>query len=126
MQDYIGEEFDAVISGVASFGFWAETVAHKCEGMVSLIDLKEIDDFELLEGEYALAGRHTGIRFAVGAKVTVQVMSANLEKRQIDYHLTGMPEQRGSKKAAAKKRQDSNKPKQTARKKTQAKTQRKK
>ncbi|HEY1033230.1 MAG TPA: ribonuclease R [Flavipsychrobacter sp.] len=126
MQDYIGEEFEAVISGVASFGFWAETVAHKCEGMVSLIDLKEIDDFELLEGEYALAGRHTGIRFAVGAKVTVQVMSANLEKRQIDYHLTGMPEQRGSKKAAAKKRQDSNKPKQTARKKTQAKTQRKK
>jgi ribonuclease R len=126
MQDYIGEEFEAVISGVASFGFWAETVAHKCEGMVSLVDLKDVDDFELIEGEYALVGRYTGMRFAVGAKVTVQVMSANLEKRQIDYHLTGMPEQRGSKKAAAKKRQDSNKPKQTAPRKTKTKTQRKK
>jgi len=45
MQDYIGEEFDAVISGVATFGFWAETVEHKCEGMVSANDLAEFDDF---------------------------------------------------------------------------------
>jgi ribonuclease R len=29
MQQYIGEEFEGVISGVASFGFWVETIAHK-------------------------------------------------------------------------------------------------
>ncbi len=87
MQDYIGEEFEAVISGVATFGFWAETVAHKCEGLVGIQDLADIDDFEYLEGQYALRGRHTGMRFGIGDKVKIRVMAANLEKRQMDYTL---------------------------------------
>lgn len=94
MQDYVGEEFDAVISGVSSFGFWAETVAHKCEGMVSLTDLREIDDFEWQEGEYALVGLHTGMRFGMGDNVKVRVVSANLEKRQIDYTLAEAPQRK--------------------------------
>lgn len=87
MQDYIGDDFDAVISGVTTFGFWAETVAHKCEGMISIHDLAEIDDFTFIEEEYALVGRHTGMRFAMGDKVVVRVVATNLEKRQIDYAL---------------------------------------
>ena len=87
MQDYVGEEFEAVVSGVASFGFWAETVAHKCEGMVPMSDLYDIDEFELMEGEYALIGRRTKMRFGVGYKVKVKVVSTNLEKRQIDFSL---------------------------------------
>ncbi len=99
MQDYVGEEFEAVISGVASFGFWAETVAHKCEGMVSSISLAEIDDFVFSEGDYALVGRGTGLRFAMGDKVKVRVAAANLAKRQIDYELLEMPQ--GSRKRTA-------------------------
>ena len=91
MQSYIGEEFDAVISGVATFGFWAETVEHKCEGMVSMTDLAEFDDFVFNEGEYALIGRDTGLRFAMGDKVKVRVAAANLGKRQIDYVLVEAP-----------------------------------
>lgn len=87
MQDYIGEEFEAVISGVATFGFWAETVAHKCEGLVSIHDLASIDDFEYLEGQYALVGRHTGMRFGMGDKVMIRVIATNMEKRQMDYML---------------------------------------
>ncbi|MGN6165037.1 MAG: ribonuclease R, partial [Flavisolibacter sp.] len=41
MREFLGEEFDGVISGVASFGFWVETVEHKCEGMVSITSLAE-------------------------------------------------------------------------------------
>jgi ribonuclease R len=92
IRQFVGEEFDAVVSGVSGFGFWAETVEHKCEGMVSLQDLNEIDHFELLEGEYALVGRNTGLRFRIGDAVRVKVVSANLDKRTIDYHLAGMPE----------------------------------
>ncbi|OSZ78597.1 ribonuclease R [Chitinophagaceae bacterium IBVUCB1] len=92
MQDYVGDEFEAVISGVSSFGFWAETVLHKCEGMVSLTDLRDIDDFEWQEGEYALVGRHTGLRLGMGDHVKVRVVSANLEKRQIDYMLAELPQ----------------------------------
>jgi ribonuclease R len=91
MQNYIGEDFEAVISGVASFGFWAETVAHKCEGMVSVADLSEFDTFELLEQEYTLVGRHTGIRFRMGDTVRVRVVNANLERRQIDFAILELP-----------------------------------
>lgn len=87
MQEFIGDEFEAVISGVASFGFWAETIEHKCEGMVSVSDLADIDDFELLEHEYALVGRHTRMRFGIGDNVKIRVVATNLEKRQIDFSL---------------------------------------
>jgi ribonuclease R len=98
MQGFVGEDFDAIISGVATFGFWAETVAHKCEGMVSVSDLSEFDDFEFKEGEYALVGHSTGLRFAMGDKVRVRVVSANLAKRQIDYTILELPETSGRKK----------------------------
>src|SRR5205085_8507447 len=47
MQDFLGEEFEGVISGVAAFGFWVETIEHKCEGMVSVTSLAEYDEFRL-------------------------------------------------------------------------------
>lgn len=87
MQDRIGEEFDAVISGVASFGFFAETVEHKCEGLVSVRDdLSEYDDFRLDEADYALVGMKSGRKFRMGDAVRVKVVAANLEKRQLDLH----------------------------------------
>jgi ribonuclease R len=87
MQQFVGEVLEAVISGVSGFGFWAETIEQKCEGMVSISDLKAIDDFEMNEHEYALVGRHTNIHFRIGDKIKIQVLSANLEKRQIDFGL---------------------------------------
>ncbi|RYD51741.1 MAG: ribonuclease R [Sphingobacteriales bacterium] len=101
MRQFLGEEFDAVVSGVSSFGFWAETVDTKCEGMVSIQDLNAIDSFELPEGEYALVGRHTRMRFQMGDKVRVKVVSANLEKRTIDYHLVTAPQPEKPKAAKA-------------------------
>jgi ribonuclease R len=91
MQDYIGEDFDAVISGVAVFGFFAETVEQKCEGLVGLQELMQFDDFTYLEGEHCLMGRGTGIRFQIGDTLRVKVLAASLEKRQIDYGLAELP-----------------------------------
>jgi ribonuclease R len=85
MRDFVGDTFAGVISGVAAFGFWVETVEHKCEGLVSLNSLMEYDDFRLIEGEYALVGKRSGRRFRMGDKVTIKVVSANLAKRQLDY-----------------------------------------
>ena len=86
MQDYLGEEFDGIISGVASFGFFVETVLHKCEGMVTVRDLSEFDEFKLDETDYALVGLRTGKKFRMGDAVKIKVVAANLEKRQLDYH----------------------------------------
>lgn len=85
MRDFIGEEFEGVISGVASFGFWVETIEHKCEGMVSITSLAEYDEFRLVETDYSLVGMRSGRKFRMGDKVTIKVIAANLEKRQLDY-----------------------------------------
>ena len=98
IQQYVGDDFDAIISGVSTYGFWAETVEHKCEGMVSVHDLFDIDNFEFREGEYALVGRNTGMRFAMGDKVRVRIASANLTKRQIDFALPELMSATGKKK----------------------------
>jgi ribonuclease R len=101
MQSYIGDEFDGIISGVAAFGFWVETVAHKCEGLVSVRDLSEYDDFRLDSADYALVGLRTGKKFRMGDKVNIKVVSANLDKRQLDYHW--VPSEIKSKKPKPKK-----------------------
>lgn len=101
MMDYLGEEFDGVISGVAGFGFFVETVSHKCEGMVSIRDLSDFDEFRLDETDYALVGVRTGQKFRMGDAVRIQVAAANLEKRQLDYHW--VPSQAKTKTKAAKK-----------------------
>ncbi len=92
MQDFLGEEFEGVINGVSSFGFWVETVAHKCEGLVSVRDLSDYDDFRLNETDYALVGLRSGRKFRMGDIVTIKVVSANLAKRQLDYEWVMKPE----------------------------------
>jgi ribonuclease R len=85
MQNFLGEEFEGIISGVASFGFWVETVEHKCEGLVSLNSLLDFDDFRLIESDYCLVGQRSGRKFRMGDKVWIKVVAANLTKRQLDY-----------------------------------------
>ena len=85
MKNYLGEEFEGIISGVASFGFFVETVKHKCEGMVTVRDLSAYDDFRLDEADYALVGIRTGQKFRMGDMVKIKVVAANLSKRQLDY-----------------------------------------
>jgi ribonuclease R len=92
MRQYIGDEFDAVISGVASFGFWAETVEHKCEGLVSLLSLQDYDEFRHIEADYCLVGRRGGWKFRMGDKVRIKVISANLGRRQLDYEWVLRPD----------------------------------
>ena len=85
MQQHIGDVLEGVISGVASFGFWVETVEHKCEGLVNIVSLTDYDDFRLVEADYSLVGRRSGRTFRMGDKVMIRVVAANLEKRQLDY-----------------------------------------
>ncbi len=85
MMDKLGEDMEGVISGVSSFGFWVETVNEKCEGLVSIKDLSDYDDFRHDDTEYALVGMRTGKKFRMGDKVEIKLVSANLDKRQLDF-----------------------------------------
>src|SRR5689334_16484218 len=88
MQDnknFLIEECKGEISGVARFGFWEETVEHKCEGLVSVNSLLEYDEFRHVESDYCLVGQRSGRKFRMGDKVWIKVVAANLTKRQLDY-----------------------------------------
>ena len=85
LKDHIGEVFLGVVSGVAGFGFWVETVEHKCEGLISINSLSDYDDFRVIESDYALVGRRSGRRFRMGDKLHIKVISANLGRRQLDF-----------------------------------------
>lgn len=87
MSNYLGETFEGVVSGVASFGFWVETIAHKCEGLVSLLSLTDYDEFRFMEEDYCLIGKRSGKTIRMGDKVEICVVAANLDKRQLDYEL---------------------------------------
>jgi ribonuclease R len=85
MLDKVGDDMEGVISGVAAFGFWVETVNEKCEGLVSVRDLSDYDDFRHDDTDYALVGIRTGKKFRMGDKIQIKLVAANLEKRQLDF-----------------------------------------
>ena len=85
MMDKVGEDMEGVISGVAAFGFCVETVNEKCEGLVSVRDLSDYDDFRHDDTDYALVGLRTGKKFRMGDKIKIKLVAANLEKRQLDF-----------------------------------------
>ncbi len=105
LKEHLGEVFEGVVSGVASFGFWVETVAHKCEGLVNVMGLSDYDDFRHIEGDYSLVGMRSGRTFRMGDRVMIRVVSANLEKRQLDYEwvMNGDDEQKREKGREKKK-----------------------
>jgi ribonuclease R len=86
MQDKIGKEFDGLVSGLTEWGIYVEIVENKCEGLVSIKSI--VDDFyEFDEEEYRIIGRHTGRQFEIGDLVRIEVINANLSRRQLDYRL---------------------------------------
>ncbi len=86
MQDKIGKAFDGIISGVTEFGVFVEILENKCEGLVATRDMMD-DFYEYDEDNYCLNGRHHGKRYQLGDPVKVEVLRANLARKQLDFAL---------------------------------------
>lgn len=86
MTDRLGQEFDGVISGVQSFGFFVELEENYCEGMVRTESLTG-DQFEFIDEEFAIVGKNSKKRYQIGGKVRVQVAATDLKTRTIDFEL---------------------------------------
>jgi ribonuclease R len=86
MQDKVGKIFEGVVSGLTDWGIYVEIVENKCEGMVSIKSIMD-DFYEFNEEEYMIVGRQSGRKFEIGDEVKIEVMNANLSKRQLDYRL---------------------------------------
>ena len=86
MADKIGQEFDAHISGIQSYGIFCEIDENHCEGLVGMHDL-EGDYYEYDERNYCLVGRRHHQRYQLGDPVRIKVARANVERRQLDFVL---------------------------------------
>ena len=86
MGDKIGEIYDAHISGITSYGIYAEIDDNHCEGMVPMRDLDD-DYYDFDEKNFVLRGRRHHHKYQLGDAIRIQVAKANLEKRQLDFTL---------------------------------------
>ena len=86
MADKVGETFAAHISGITSYGIYAEIDENHCEGMIPMRDLSD-DYYEFDERNFCLRGRRHHHRYQLGDAIEIQVAGANLEKRQLDFSI---------------------------------------
>jgi len=86
MSDKTGKVFDGVISGVTEWGIYVEIIENQCEGM---IHIRELDDdyYEYDEECYCIKGRSTGKVYTLGDRINIEVVKADLQKKQLDYRL---------------------------------------
>ena len=88
MQDHQDEEFLGVISGVTDWGIYVEIISNKCEGMVSVRDMKD-DTYDFDQDHYAMIGRHKHKMYQLGEEVIVKVKNTDLVKKHLDFYLVG-------------------------------------
>lgn len=93
MGDKIGEVYDAHISGITSYGIYAEIDDNHCEGMVPMRDLND-DYYDFDEKNFLLRGRRHHHKYQLGDAIRIKVAHANLEKRQLDFTIADCENQR--------------------------------
>lgn len=86
LSDKIGQEFDALISGVSKWGIYAEIEGNKCEGMIPIGSLHG-DYYMLDEDNYQIIGRRHGHTYKLGDPIRILVKGVDMLKRQIDFEL---------------------------------------
>ena len=85
MASKIGETYEAIVSGVTSFGVFVE-LDNTVEGLVHVSNMED-DYYHFNEKSMALVGERTGRTFRIGDKVKVKVEHVNMAERQIDFVL---------------------------------------
>ena len=87
MSERIGMETEAVITGVADYGFFAEAQTLPVEGLVHVSTLSD-DYYYYDDVSHTLTGRRTKKRYRLGDKVKVTVVRVDLNRRQLDFRVT--------------------------------------
>ena len=86
MRDHLGEEFGGVVSSVTSFGLFVTLDAMYVEGLVHITELGG-EYYRFDEARQELRGERSGMRYAIGSRVRVQVSRVDLDGRRIDFRL---------------------------------------
>ena len=86
MANFIGQEFEGVISGITEWGIYVEIVKTKCEGLVKISSLTD-DKYDFNNEKVIIVGRKFKKSFGLRQPIKVAVAGKNIEKRTIDLDL---------------------------------------
>ena len=86
MEQFVGQTFDAFITGVQDYGIFVEIPETRCEGLIRSRAMKS-DHFVFDEKNHALVGKRTGVKYQLGSPVRIKVLNADLIKKQLDFEL---------------------------------------
>ncbi len=101
MREHLGEEYGGVVSSATSFGIFVTLDAMYVEGLVHITELGG-EYFKFDEARQELRGERSGIRYAIGTRVRVQVSRVDLDGRRIDFRLVNEGEEQGARPARDK------------------------
>ncbi len=88
----LGEQLDAVITGVADYGFFAQAERFPAEGLIHVSSLTD-DYYHFDESSHSLEGGRRKKRFRLGDRVRVEVARVDLQRRMLDFRLAGQAAQ---------------------------------
>ncbi|MDP2255866.1 MAG: ribonuclease R [Polaromonas sp.] len=86
MREHLGEEFGGVVTAATGFGVFVTLDAMYVEGLVHITELGT-EYFRFDEARQELRGERSGMRYAIGTRVRVQVSRVDLDGRKIDFRL---------------------------------------
>ncbi|HMA07138.1 MAG TPA: ribonuclease R [Ramlibacter sp.] len=86
MREHLGEEYGGVVTAATTFGIFVTLDEMYVEGLVHITELGG-EYFKFDEARQELRGERTGIRYAIGSRVRVQVSRVDLDGRKIDFRL---------------------------------------
>jgi ribonuclease R len=103
MRERLGEEFSGSVTAVTSFGVFVTLDALYVEGLVHITELGG-EYFRFDEVRQELRGERSGVRYAIGTRVRIQVSRVDLDGRRIDFRMvregeemrSGAPGRRGA------------------------------
>ena len=86
MHEHLGEEFSGVVTSVTNFGVFVTLDAMYVEGLIHITELGG-EYYRFDEARQELRGERSGMRYAIGSRVQVQVSRVDLDARRIDFRL---------------------------------------
>ena len=86
MREHLGEEYGGVVTSATSFGLFVTLDAMYVEGLVHITELGG-EYFRFDEARQELRGERSGMRYAIGTRVRIQVSRVDLDGRKIDFRL---------------------------------------
>jgi ribonuclease R len=86
MREHLGEEYGGVVTSATTFGLFVTLDAMYVEGLVHITELGG-EYFRFDEARQELRGERSGMRYAIGTRVRIQVSRVDLDGRKIDFRL---------------------------------------